>query len=389
MLKQKSKILFCIFLISILVSSVCFATDAEQQVTTTSDEQVTTTGDTETVGTTESTEPEWINDDLYVFEKDIVIDKIVDGNVFACGTNVTIKSEVGGELFVFAENLVIEEDAYIYCGLYGFAKKVTIKGTTYDVYLASEDFTLDTKGIVYRDLRVIGNKITINGKIRRNAHIISNDISFPDNEAHVGNDFNYYATNELNIPTTAVLGNINFNKMAEVKEESLGSTIVSKIVSTIMSFITSIVTTLVVTLLAMWLTPVFIKKVSNMSIGKSALSLAIGLGAFFGVLIVTFIALFTVVLVPVSISLLTLYLFILFVFATPVTSIVISGIITKKFNIQKKWLFILISLAVTTVLFILSLIPFVNFIIGILNNLFALGTLTFSLFLKAPVEENK
>ena len=83
MLKQKSKILFCIFLISILVSSVCFATDAEPQLTATSDEQVTTTGDTETVGTTETnTEPECVNDDLYVFEKDIVIDKIIDGNVF-------------------------------------------------------------------------------------------------------------------------------------------------------------------------------------------------------------------------------------------------------------------------------------------------------------------
>lgn len=393
MLKQKSKILFCIFLITILISSVCFATDA----TPTESAELTTTGTSETTGenttTAETTEqePEWVNDDMYLFDKDIVIDKVVDGNVFAFGTNVTIKGEVGGELFVFADTLEIDETGYIYCGLYGFAKKVIIKGVAYDVYLASEDFKLENSGIVYRDLRLIASKAELNGKIRRNAHIISNNISFPEGEdAHIGGDLNYFATNELNLTKTAVLGSINYNKVNETTEKAVGEVIVSKIISKIKDLLSLLFSTFIVALLAMFLTPKFFAKVTNMKASKVLLSIPVGLGAIiasvFIIIFIIVLSLFITFTMKVSLAFTVLF-FLVCAFATSIASIVISGFITNKFKLQGKVKFILIALASSFVIWLLSLIPFIGWIFGAVFTWLGLGAVVFSFFTKAPTKE--
>lgn len=392
MLKQKSKILFCIFLITILISSVCFATDATPTETATTSAPETTGENTTTTDAT-TQEPEWVNDDMYLFDKDIVIDKVVDGNVFAFGTNVTIKGEVGGELFVCADTLEIDESGYIYCGLYGFAKKVIIKGVAYDVYLASEDFKLENSGIVYRDLRLVANQVELNGKIRRNAHIISNNIKFPDGEdAHVGGDLNYFATSELDLPKTAVLGSINYNKVNELSEKTTGEVIASTIISKVKDLLSLLFSTFIVTLVAMWLTPKFFAKATNMKVSKIFLSIPVGLGAIVASIIVIalilVLSLFIGFTMKVSLAFTTLII-LLAAFATSIACIAISGFITNKFNIQGKVKFILITLAIALVIWLISLIPFIGWIFGTVITWIGLGAVVFSFFTKAPEKEVK
>ena len=391
MLKHKSKILFCIFLITILISTVSFAT--EDLPTTTSEDQPDTTA--QNIATLSSSN--WVTDDLYLCDKDIVIEGVVDGNVFAIGDNVTVKGEIGGDLFVIAENLNID-GATIYSAILGFAKNMNIKGEVYDIYAASNHFTLDTDGYVYRDLRLISLDATINGKIRRNAFITSNDIKFSEiSDTYIGGNLNYYANNEISFPESAVAGNINFNKTAAtiifssmvggfpMFSSNLGAIISSPIVKGL----GLVISTLVVTLLAIFLTPKFLEKVSSMKISNIFIALAIGLGVLIGIPVASIILIITIIGIPTSFALLTLYGLII-AFSKAFTSLVISSFITKKFNINGKLKFVLIALASTVVIWILSLIPFVGGIINFLNILLGLGTIVYNLFRKISTkEENK
>ena len=366
MLKHKSKILFCIFLILILISTFSFATD-----------EVTTTGSETTTG-----EDSWVNDDLYLFDKDIVIEGVVDGNVFAFGTNVTVKGEIGGDLFVFADTLNID-GGYIYSAIFGFAKTFNMNGIVYDIYAASNDFTLGEDGYVYRDLKLLSVNTNINGKIRRNANIVSNNITFAnETDTYIGGNLNYTANNELSIPESAVLGDVNFNKSAEKEAPSAASNISSAIIN----ILTSLFSTFVLALLTIWLTPKFLNKVSNMKVSNIFIALAIGLGALVGIPVASIIIMITIIGMPTAFALLALY-FLIIAFSTGFTSLVISSFVTKKFNIEGKVKFVLITLASTVVIYLLSLIPFIGGLIGFLNIVLALGTVVYNLFRKATVKE--
>lgn len=371
MLKHKSKILFCIFLIVILISTFSFATD---EVTTTSENEATTGENL--------TSDNWVNDDLYLFDKDIVVEGIVDGNVFAFGTNVTIKGEIGGDLFVFADTLNID-GGYIYSAIFGFAKTFNMNGIAYDIYAASNDFTLGEDGYIYRDLKLFSVNTNINGKIRRNVYITSNNIKFAsETDTYIGGNLNYTASSELSIPESAVLGEVNFNKVVAKETPSVAS----MISSAIFDVLTLAVSTLVLTLLAIWLTPKFLEKVSNMKVSNIFIALAIGLGALIGIPVASIIIMITIIGVPTAFALLALY-FLIIAFSTGFTSLVISSFITKKFNIEGKVKFVFITLGVTAVIWILGYIPFIGGLIKFLNILLALGTVVYNLFRKVPVKE--
>ena len=64
--------------------------------------------------------------DLYIFEnKPYTMDKMVDGNVFIFGKDVTITGQVNGAVYVCASGtLTIDENAYIGSDLFAFAKTI-------------------------------------------------------------------------------------------------------------------------------------------------------------------------------------------------------------------------------------------------------------------------
>ena len=378
MLKNKSKILFCIFLIITLISTISLATD-----------EITTTAapDSEEILTTEPTGEDetsnWKNEDLYLFQEDIVIDGVVDGNVFAFGTNVTVTGEIGGDLFVFANNLNID-GGYIYSSIFAFANDIKVNGIVYDVYAACNNFTLEADGYVYRDLKLATTgDVTINGKIRRNAFISSDNIKFSElADTYIGGNLNYSASNEISIPENAVSGDVNYSKAKEAEKPSIGSVIAGKVTDLILTMVNA----LVVSLLAIWLTPKFIKKVSNTKVSTCAISLAVGLGALIGIPVVSIILMVTVVGIPLAFALLALY-FLVIAFSTAFSSLVLAGFATRKFKLEGKVKYVLTVVASSVIIWLLSLIPFIGGLIAFLNVLLGMGTVVINLFRKVPTEE--
>ena len=103
MLKKKSKILLIVLSIILLFSSVCLATEAsvDNTIVTTSEENsaVETTsenGDNDNHTSTEAT-ANWVNSDLYLSDDEVVIDNVVDGNVFIAANEVKITGEKDNE----------------------------------------------------------------------------------------------------------------------------------------------------------------------------------------------------------------------------------------------------------------------------------------------------
>ena len=135
----------------------------------------------------------------------------------------------------------------------------------------------------------------------------------------------------------------------------------------------------------MWLTPNFIKKVSSMGIKKTLISLPIGFGTLIAIPVISIIALFTVIAIPLSFALLAIY-FLLIAFATAFVSITIGSIIVKKFNLEGKVKFVLVALTSTVVIFALGLIPFVGRFVEFLTLILGLGTVVFNLFRKVESE---
>lgn len=372
MLKNKFKILSCIFLIAILISSVCFATDDATILTDENSGETTTSNN-------DMTTSQWIEDDLYLCDENIVIEGIVDGNVFAIGNTVTVKAEIGGDLFVMADSFTLD-GGYIYSSIFGIANDIKINGIACDVYAMANNFTLEENGYIHRDLKLASQNVSINGTIRRNAYITSENIAFSElANTYIYGNLTYNSNKEISIPENAVTGNVNFNKVDEEVAPSTASSIISKLIDVGLLLLN----TFIVTILAIWLTPNFIKKVSNMGIGKTLIALPIGLVALIVIPVISIVVLFTVIGIPLSCALLTIY-FLLIAFATAFSSMAISGIMIKKSKSKIK--FVLLALASTIVIWALSLIPFVGGIVEFLILILGLGTVVSNFFRKVPSE---
>ena len=264
MLKKKSKILLSVLFVLLLLSSVCLATDDTSLI----DDSVVTsdTNNTQKVDTTSST-ANWVNTDLYLAEDKVTIDKVVDGNAFVAAKEVTVTGEIGGDLFVVADKVTIE-GGYVYSSLFVCANEVTINGVVYDVYAISNNFNLGSNGFIYRDLKVTGSNINLSGKIRRDAYISAKSLTLNEQSGSIvyGN-LEYSTPSEITIPEGAVSGNVKYN--VNTSNTGKETSVASIILGYVSEAIQALLLTFVLTAILLWLTPKFVNRVGNMSVGKS------------------------------------------------------------------------------------------------------------------------
>lgn len=382
MLKNKFKLATILFIILVLISSICFATTEPS----TTDENVSliseeATNEDEHDHEADSTN-DWLSTDLFKFEEDVVVNEIVDGNAFIIGKNVTIKGEIGGDLFVIADKLTID-DGYIYSSIFACANEISVNGIVYDMYALSNNFTINESGFIYRDAKIFANSININGKIKRNAYLDANSYNFSE-EATIGGNVEYSASEDITIPEGVVSGEVTRNESKEISE-------VENISDTILSYITDLVKTLaytfVVLLLLLWLTPKFISKLSDVNVSKGFIALGIGLATFASILVGSILLLFTVIGVPIAISALVL-LTILACISFSVTSIFFGKLFSKLLKLEGNVKFTLITLASSIALWILTKIPFLGGFVTVLITLFGVGLVTVNVFSKEKKENN-
>ena len=205
MLKKKFKIL-AILLVVILTMFSCYSVFADNEGTS-----GTQTEDSIVVSDNLKKEDQYLNG------KDIVVDSMIDGNVFAIGDKVTISTEIGGDAFILAKEVVIEENGYVNGNLFVVSDNLTLRGLAHDVYSASKTTTIS--GFIYRDLKVTGDNLNIYGTVGRNASCMTSNIKFKDESSEVSNeglisgDLKYSGPNETVASDSGnVTGTVNYSK---------------------------------------------------------------------------------------------------------------------------------------------------------------------------------
>lgn len=320
--------------------------------------------------------------DVYLSGDNVTIDYIVDGNLFIVANTVTINSQIGGDAFICANTVTVGEEGYIFSNLFTFSKNVNINGIVYDLYAASENTTIN--GYVYRDVRVGSNTVNIFGAVGRNAFIDCVNLNFAQDSnvnSIIHGNLKYSSTQEASIPEGAVAGETTFEQ-----EKSFDNNTIQRQILSLGTFLATII---VIWLLCLWLAPKFLKNSTSLITTKKVLPV-IG----FGILTPIAGILLTILLLVLGITstiglLLFITLFVLMAISTSIFTITINNVVCDKLKIQKTIGVFGMLIVSSIVLWLISLIPYIGSIVGLVAVILGLGIILSSLILKEKVEDVK
>lgn len=390
MFKKTQKIFAVLALMLVLMATTCFATEDTAVVTSEISADTTLAVDESSIDDEHNHEEdedytedqELYENDLYVFEDTIAISNLVDGNAYAVGKEVTVSGKIGGDLFVFADNLTLTGDSYIYGNLFVCANTVNIEGIVCDLYAICSDLTIAETGIVLRDMRTGSNALTIAGSVGRNTYVTATNIAVGE-VARIYGDFNYSSTQAIEVPSGVVEGSINYSEIATTDTE--GRTVINYV----MDCVYAIVYTLVILGVMILLAPKFLSKLPEMVSKKSLPAFGLGLLGLIVPVPVAILLIFTTVGTPVAFALIAVWAFAVFALSFAVTAIAIASFVGSKVSILGKVHNVLAVILVTIVLWALQQIPFtaVQLIVNLLIYAFGLGYLLLGIFKKNKKEE--
>lgn len=382
MLKKFSKLLFLLLTISIIASvSICYATNA----VTTSE-----TNESTPVTTSETTEEDTnYYGDLYIFDNNVTLDKVVYGNVYVFANNVEITGQIEGNLFVFAQKVNFN-GSYVGGSIFSCANNVYYNGASTYLYSISNKLEMTYDSYVVRDVKATANDLIVKSAIGRDANLIANKINFGEGEdiPIVYGKLNYSAPKQLEIADGIVTD----------KSTQITYTKSSSLMNILFRFGTAVLTALAVYIILNKVSPCFINKISDKSISTIKLLKAFGIGLTTILLVLLFTILLFVTMVGTKLALILILLFaVLCLISVPALSIAITNSLKSALKIEKNAKFLLVLSLVSIILYGLTLIPYAGIIIGLIIKITAIG-LIISVFLphkeltdeeKAKLDETK
>lgn len=326
-----------------------------------------------------------IDGDLYVCANEIHLEQNskVDGNVFVCSSNIVLNAEINGSLYATTESFDLQYFAFISRDLHLTSNQVTLNGWIYrNSFITAKNITTQDKFINQGNFTITdSDSLTFSGEISGDATINSKSITLKnkDNDNNltckIAGNLSYSSTQEVEISDGIVSKEIKYTNYIN----TASSNIFSNIWSYVLSLITSLVCIYIIYLLISKFAPKYLDKISNIS-GLNILKyLGIGLGFLILVPIVSILLLITSVGSILGLILLLIYI-ILLIIAKPIFIISIATFAknkcTKKLNI---YLYILI---IDIILSLITLIPYVGFVVSTLVGLIGFGIITSSILTK-------
>ena len=364
-MRKAMKFLFILFVLVLFFAPVCMATNNTNNVTSTPSE-------------VSSTNKNVINNDLFSASSDsVVIEDIIEGNAFIYSNNVTIKGEIRGDVFIAGRSVTIDKSAVITGNLFVYGIDVTISGVVDNVYGFITNFTIEDSGRVNRDINAIVKVLTLKGYIARNANLSVSSMVLPDDVQNViGGNLNYSSSQDLNVPSSAVKGEINVSIIVN-EAPSTGELILNYI----NDFIIVLAYALVIILLVAFFAPNFKEKLTYALEKRAFASAGIGI---LTIILVPFIAIALMItgyLLYIGIFLLAVYVIILSI-TISILSIAVGNYLTNKCKNKTKVKFILLSVLSAVVIWLLQLIPTFGGWMSIFTVVFGFGLFIFAFFTK-------
>lgn len=315
-----------------------------------------------------------INGDLYICANEIILSQnaVITGNVFAVGNKLSLNSKIEtGSLYATVKNFDMQYYGFIFRDLHVSAETATIGGIVYrNSFISANTLTTSSTFSNKGDFNVTSaSEVNFSGEVKGNANINSKNVAFnsKDNNGKSVNckiygDLNYSSNKEIQIEDKIILGTVNYS---EYKEES--NNFLSSLWSYLLKLITSLVYVILMYLFISKFMPKYIDKLSSFKIFSS---IVLGIGILILVPILAILLFMTHIGSLLGLLLAILYVLMLLI-AKPIFIISVTNLIkNKKFN-NVKGIFLVVAL--TIVLSLIDLIPFVGFIISLLVMLCGLG----------------
>ncbi len=262
-----------LMVIAILGISTVFATDNEP---ITMDYAPIVDGEIATHAMTDVEEDTIKNESIYkAGEKIELNNELVNGSIYIAGNDVIIQNEtVNGDVFVFANNVEVTSNTVINGNLYICAANVKLNATiSRDLFCVAKDVVFEKTSDVEYDANIAAEHIYVNGTFRRNLNCSVSNIEVASDTAIIG-ELYYTSEKEAKIEENAVIGNVNFSKQVEDKENVLDI-----IVRYVLDFAKYFILTMAVLIILIKLLPKFMNNLKNQfrisSFGIGILSLII------------------------------------------------------------------------------------------------------------------
>lgn len=393
MLKNKTKIV-AIFLILVLLFSTTFVL-ANNETNDNELMPISTDTDTdnneisnsieESVDNTTIQEDNYKKSDVYLTGDNITIDYIVDGNLLVCANTVTINSQIGGDAFIFAKKLIINEKGYIFSNLFTISESIEIQGVVYDVYALAKNLTL-SNGYIYRDIKTSCDTLTINGTVGRNAFVNCTNMNFNTEELANGviyGNLNYTSNSEISIPENIVSGSVNYTPTKLSAEKSVQN-IISDYILDLGCFLVFVI---IIWLICLWLTPKFLENTYSYVGKKSLKILGYGLLTLIAIPIACIILILLELTSSFSLLLLALYI-IAIVLSKSLFTITANNYLCSKLKINKNSGIFGMLIVSGIIIWVLTQIPYIGGFISFIITILGLGILISSILPKKTSKNN-
>ncbi len=283
-----------------------------------------------------------IRGDLYCAAQKVEIIGKVDGDVLCAAQTISISGTVGDDVRSFAQILTVDQS--IGGDLSVFGQSVSLgKDATVDGDLNGAAQNLDINGTVVKNLRFGGESLTLTGQVKG-----VSDIAF--DRVDVSGNFQgdvFYASAEK-LPIQSNSGKVVFNQVENQADMKLDDgDYVMNVLFTILSMgLFSLIIALII--------PRFLERSKDLVGQKTANVIVFGMLGVFVLPIVTIIAMFSVVGLPIGFALIFAWL-LLVMLSGPFFAYFVGSLVAKP--VKNVILRMLIGSAIVLVLY---LIPIVN-----------------------------
>ena len=329
-----------------------------------------------------------IDDDVYVAAENVVIEGIVNGDVYAAGDRVTVRGTVNGDVFAAgslvevsgvisddlraaAETITINSSAKIGDSLTAGASEVSVsKDSTIGGGVLAGAAFMQIDGTVGRGITIGAERLTVNSRVEGDILADVSDLNFGEN-ADIGGSVKYKSGSEADIDDGAQFA--EQPELEEKKTKSFGSVFAAHVSANVYSFAAAFVTGVVLVLISKR----HVRQISRTIREKLAPTTGYGLLFVFAGIPLAVLMMLTLVGIPLGIITLLLWgisLYLAKIFA----GVALGEWIIRRMNSDKKKFVpgLYSSLAVGLgVYYLVMLVPFINFFVGLLFTAAGLGAL--------------
>lgn len=275
-----------------------------------------------------------IEGDLYIYANEIELSQnsVVSGNVFAFSKNFILNGKIDGDLYANVKNFDMKYYGFVRRDLHLNSEIANINGYLYrNSFINSNKITTNKEFINEYDLNIeSASTVLFSGEVKGTANINSKNIEFKNKDTDNNNitckisgDLNYSSKKELDIPTEIVYGNINYSKYKGFPN------LLSYIGELLMNLLATLAYALVIYLVINKFMPKYKEKLSNLSIRDIIISLVIGVGILILMPILSILLLVTKIGSLLGLLLLTIYILLL-ILAKSIFIVSIASMIKKR-----------------------------------------------------------